>query len=94
MRFVLPMLAIAASFASPAAAQLTAPEQAIVETVESGFERDAALLEQITLINSGTHNHAGVKAVADVLVPEFEALGTRTPSRPQTEEPPTAKRAP
>ncbi len=78
MRFVLPMLAIAASFASPAAAQLTAPEQAIVETVESGFERDAALLEQITLINSGTHNHAGVKAVADVLVPEFEALGMTT----------------
>ena len=78
MRFVLPMLAIAASFASPAAAQLTTPEQAIVETVESGFERDVALLEQITLINSGTHNHAGVKAVADVLVPEFEALGMTT----------------
>ncbi|MCF8881490.1 M20/M25/M40 family metallo-hydrolase [Erythrobacter sp. SN021] len=75
MRFILPMLAIAASLASPTAAQLTAPEQAIVETVESGFESDAALLEEITLINSGTHNHAGVKAVADVLVPEFEALG-------------------
>ena len=78
MRFILPMLAITASFASPAAAQLTTPEQAIVETVESGFERDVALLEQITLINSGTHNHAGVKAVADALVPEFEALGMTT----------------
>lgn len=78
MRFILPMLAIAASLASPTAAQLTAPEQAIVETVESGFESDVALLEEITLINSGTHNHAGVKAVADVLVPEFEALGMTT----------------
>ncbi|KWV96170.1 M20/M25/M40 family metallo-hydrolase [Erythrobacter sp. AP23] len=75
MRFILPVLAIAASFACPAAAQLTAPEQAIVETVESGFETDVALLEEITLINSGTHNHAGVKAVADVLAPEFETLG-------------------
>ncbi len=43
--------------------------------MESGFDTDVALLEEITLINSGTHNHAGVKAVADVLVPEFEALG-------------------
>ncbi|WP_421991672.1 M20/M25/M40 family metallo-hydrolase [Qipengyuania sp.] len=75
MRFILPMLAIAASCISPASAQLTVPEQAVVESVESGFERDVALLEQITLINSGTHNHAGVKAVADVLAPEFEALG-------------------
>lgn len=66
---------LAAMVAAPAAAQLSDPEQAIVETVESGFESDVALLEEITLINSGTHNHAGVKAVADVLVPEFEALG-------------------
>ena len=84
MRFILPMLAIAASFASPAAAQLTAPEQAIVETVESGFESDVALLEEITLINSGTHNHAGVKAVADVLVPEFKPRSR--PSRPEPED--------
>ena len=66
---------LAAMVATPALAQLSSPEQAIVETVESGFDTDVALLEEITLINSGTHNHAGVKAVADVLVPEFEALG-------------------
>lgn len=66
---------LAAMIAAPALAQLSSPEQAIVETVESGFDTDVALLEEITLINSGTHNHAGVKAVADVLVPEFEALG-------------------
>ena len=75
MRFVLPALVFAAAFASPLAAQLTAPEQAIVATVEEGFERDVALLEEITLINSGSHNHAGVKAVADMLAPKFAALG-------------------
>ncbi|MEX0341529.1 MAG: M20/M25/M40 family metallo-hydrolase [Erythrobacter sp.] len=75
MRFLTLALLCAAAFATPTSAQLTTPEQAIVETVESGFERDAALLEQITLINSGSHNHAGVKAVADVLAPEFAALG-------------------
>ena len=75
MRFVLPALAFAVAIASPLAAQLTAPEQAIVATVEEGFEHDVALLEEITLINSGSHNHAGVMAVADVLAPEFAALG-------------------
>ncbi|QYJ06235.1 M20/M25/M40 family metallo-hydrolase [Qipengyuania flava] len=78
MRFLTPALLCAAAFASPVAAQLSAPEQAIVETVESRFERDVALLETITLVNSGTHNHAGVKAVAELLVPEFEALGMTT----------------
>ena len=75
MRFLTPALLCAAIFASPAAAQLSSPEQVMVETVADGFEDDVALLEEITLINSGSHNHAGVKAVADVLAPEFAALG-------------------
>ncbi|WP_156494220.1 M20/M25/M40 family metallo-hydrolase, partial [Erythrobacter sp. HI0028] len=75
MRFLTPALLCAAIFASPAAAQLSSPEQVMVETVEDGFETDVALLEEITLINSGSHNHAGVRAVADVLAPEFAALG-------------------
>ena len=69
---------VAAFAAAPAAAQLQPAEQAIVATVEDGFESDVALLEEITLINSGSHNHAGVKAVADALIPEFEALGFTT----------------
>ncbi|MBX7496276.1 M20/M25/M40 family metallo-hydrolase [Qipengyuania sp. 6B39] len=64
-----------AAMATPAAAQLTPPEEAVVQSVDAGFDDDVALLEQITLINSGTHNHAGVKAVADLLMPAFEELG-------------------
>ena len=75
---LLAALAFAGIIAAPASAALSAPEQVIVESVEEGFERDVALLEQITRINSGTHNHRGVRAVADALIPEFEALGFTT----------------
>jgi len=47
----------------------------MVETVEAGFEDDVALLEAITNVNSGTHNHEGVREVGQMLIPEFEALG-------------------
>ncbi len=66
---------LAACLAVPATAQLSAPERVMMDTVASGFEADAALLERLVVQNSGTHNHAGVKAVADMLAPEFEALG-------------------
>lgn len=71
-------LALFAFVAAPASAQLSAPEQVIMQTVEAGHEADIALLEKIVVQNSGTHNHAGVKAVADMLVPEFAALGFTT----------------
>ncbi|WP_324827216.1 M20/M25/M40 family metallo-hydrolase [Qipengyuania zhejiangensis] len=70
--------ALAALVAAPASAQLSEPEQAIAASIESDLETDVNLLEKITLINSGSHNHAGVKAVADALAPEFEALGFTT----------------
>ena len=66
---------LAALLAAPVSAQLSDAEEVMVETVADGFEDDVALLERITLINSGSHNHAGVKAVADMLAPEFAALG-------------------
>lgn len=75
MRFLISLAALTAAFATPAAAQLSAPEQVIMDTVVAGYEDDAALLGRLVEQNSGTHNHAGVKAVADMLVPEFEALG-------------------
>lgn len=82
MRMILPALVFAASlaspFATPAAAQLSPEEQAIAASVEAGYETDVSLLETITLINSGSHNHAGVREVAEALVPEFEALGFST----------------
>lgn len=65
----------AIAISAPASAQLSKPEKQIVKTVEAGFEQDVALLEKIVSQNSGSHNHAGVKAVADMLAPEFEALG-------------------
>ncbi len=70
--------ALAALLAAPASAQLSEPEQAIAASIESNLETDVDWLEKITLINSGSHNHAGVKAVADALAPEFEALGFTT----------------
>ncbi len=65
----------AMAISSPAAAQLSPAEQKIITTVESGFEDDVALLEAITNVNSGTHNHDGVREVGQMLTPEFEALG-------------------
>ena len=73
VRRLLPLLALAIS--TPAFAQLSPAEQVVIETVEAGFERDIELLERTVNQNSGTHNHDGVKAVADMFAPEFEALG-------------------
>ncbi len=43
--------------------------------MNSDEQRSLRLLEQLVNINSGTLNPAGVRKVADVLRPEFEALG-------------------
>ena len=76
MKTIRGLIAISALVIStPAAAQLSPAEEIILETAEAGFEQDVALLERLVNQNSGTHNHEGVKAVADMLAPEFEALG-------------------
>ncbi len=59
----------------PAGAQLPDVERAIVAHVDAHAEEGVALLERIVNINSGTMNAAGNRAVADVLVVEFEKLG-------------------
>ncbi len=65
--------------ASAILAQPAAPHQtAILTAVESQAPGAIALLERIVGINSGTFNLSGVKAVADVLEPEFRALGFST----------------
>ncbi|WP_421850918.1 M20/M25/M40 family metallo-hydrolase [Novosphingobium sp.] len=70
---------LAASLLLPASAQaaptLTAPEKRMVAAVAANEARDLALLEKLVNQNSGSHNLAGVKAVAEMLRPEFEALG-------------------
>jgi glutamate carboxypeptidase len=53
------------------AAELDPTEQAMVAFID---ESNALLIELIN-INSGSMNFAGVREVADILIPEFEALG-------------------
>lgn len=67
--------AAALALAVPAAAQLSPQEEAIVTAVDSGQDDIIAFHKAIVEINSGTHNGPGVRAVADVVIPELEALG-------------------
>lgn len=55
--------------------QLSASERKMVAAVDEGQARDLALLEKLVNQNSGSRNLAGVKAVADMVAPEFAALG-------------------
>jgi glutamate carboxypeptidase len=57
---------------------LTPTERRVVAAVEAGTAQAISLLERTVNINSGTHNFAGVKAVADVLDAEFRTLGFTT----------------
>src|SRR3954470_6223453 len=54
------------------------PERAIVAAVDTGNAAARTLLENAVNINSGTHNFAGVRAVADLFRKEFDALGFKT----------------
>lgn len=67
--------AMTLGLAAPAAAKLSSAEKTISRTVEADHERWVATLLEITAQNSGTRNVEGVKKVADMLRPEFEALG-------------------
>jgi len=66
---------LAALAVAPASAELAPAEQRIATSVEGGQEDAFALLGRLVEANSGTHNPAGVRQVADMLRPEFEALG-------------------
>jgi len=74
MRFI-PLAILALLVAQPAAAQLSSAEQRVVSAVDAGLAHNIALHEAMVRINSGTHNHPGVRAVADLVRPELEALG-------------------
>jgi glutamate carboxypeptidase len=50
-------------------------EKTVVQRVRAQQERSIALLEQLVNVNSGSMNFAGVRQVADLLRPQFEALG-------------------
>src|SRR5690242_6566766 len=72
LRAVLVSLCLAAV---SSAADLSETEQKIVKAVDADVPGSIALLERLVNINSGSLNPAGVRKVADVLRPEFEALG-------------------
>lgn len=60
---------------TPTATRPDAVEKRIVSTISKSENAAFALLEHIVNINSGTLNAEGVRKVADVLRPKFEALG-------------------
>ena len=71
-----PLTTLALFFATPAfAAPPSAAERTMIATVDAEQQRTLALLERAVNQNSGTRNQAGVRAVHDILAPEFAALG-------------------
>lgn len=68
--FILPMTALSAS--------INEKEQAILQWVDAHAEESIDLLEKTVNINSGTMNHAGVRAVGAIMSDEFDALGFNT----------------
>jgi len=62
----------------PAFAQLDSVEQAMVAFIDDSNGAAEELLIESVNINSGTMNFAGVRAVADHMMPHFEAMGFDT----------------
>lgn len=68
-------------FLANAGAQVSVPvstEEVMVNYIDEEHARALALLEKSVNINSGSMNFAGVKAVGELLAPEFEELGFTT----------------
>lgn len=61
--------------AASAAENRAATQRQLVEFLKQREEHSIKLLEEIVNINSGSMNFAGVRKVAEVLRPHFEALG-------------------
>ena len=58
--------------------QLSENEKVMVAWVDAHQDEAIALLEKTVNIGSGTMNHAGVRAVGDVMAGELDALGLET----------------
>ena len=70
---------LAASFtASAASAALSPPEQTMIRTVDAEQQRTTDMLQRWVDQNSGSHNLGGVRAVRDMVEPEFKTLGFKT----------------
>jgi glutamate carboxypeptidase len=71
-------LLAATALGSAGAQTLNADEQRLVAQVKAGTPAMLGLLEQSVNINSGTMNHAGVRAVGTLLRSQFDQLGFTT----------------
>ena len=76
-------LALVALYASAVNASLTSGERALAAYVDAHNGEALALLERVVNINSGTHNHAGVREVGAIFRAELDALGFKTTWVPQ-----------
>lgn len=76
MRILITLWAIV--FSSAALAELSDVEREIAGYARESKDEAIALLTEVVNINSGTMNHEGVKAVADVFDREFVSLGFDT----------------
>src|SRR5438094_10559857 len=88
-RMLVPLMA-AAVMGSAAAQSLSPEEVRIVAQVRAHSAEALALLERSVDINSGTMNHAGVRAVGQLFREQFDQLGFKTQ---WLEMPPEVKRA-
>ncbi len=80
------LIALATSLlAAPAAAQLSAPERKMIETVERETGRNIAVLEKLVNQNSGSLNLPGVEAVGRMMRAELEPLGFKVEWVPMAE---------
>jgi len=75
LTFRLPLIAAAVFLASPALAQLSPAEQAMIKSVDAEQERTISMLETWVNQNSGSLNSPGVEAVGRMLRGELEPLG-------------------
>jgi len=64
--------------AAPASAALTPAEQTLIRTIDAEQQRTTGMLQRWVDQNSGSHNLAGVRAVRDMVEPEFRQLGFTT----------------
>lgn len=72
------VLCMLMSWLVPAFAQLDTTEQAMVAFIDDSNAAAQELLIESVNINSGTMNFAGVRAIADHMMPHFEAIGFET----------------
>ena len=73
-----PALVLAALTLTPCPARAAPPtprEQVMLTTIDAEQTRSLALLQRVVDQNSGSRNSAGVRAVYEMLRPEFAALG-------------------